>query len=121
MIATDRAALVCDLAETYGIYDMRALPVSTLAVLAAGLRENSRIKMKLSGMKVDRDTLLMGMMADNLNFLAWTKTKAAQTGRDRPKSVLQALLNVEKRPEAQSYGSGDEFSSAWERLTGGES
>ena len=41
MMALDREALLCDLAETYGIYDVRALPVSTLAVLASGLRENS--------------------------------------------------------------------------------
>jgi hypothetical protein len=121
MIATDRDALTCDLAETYGIFDMRALPASTLAVLASGLRENSRIKMKLSGMKVDRETLLLGMAVDNLRFLAWTKTKAAQSGREHPKSVVQALLDVEKKPKAQSYGSGDEFSAAWERLAGGES
>lgn len=121
MIATDRAALICDLAETYGIYDMRALPVSTLAVLAAGLRDNSRIKIKMSGVKTDRETLLLAMAVDNLRFLSWTKTKAAQSGNDRPKSIVQALLGqVEEKPRNVAYGSGEEFDAAWKRLAGGE-
>ena len=41
MMAADEDALACDIAETYGIYDMRALPAGRLAVLAVGLREDS--------------------------------------------------------------------------------
>ena len=37
MIALDQNALICDFAETYGIYNYRALPVSLLATLAVGL------------------------------------------------------------------------------------
>ncbi len=121
MIATDRTALICDLAETYGIYDMRALPVSTLAVLASGLRDNSRIKIKMSGVKTDQETLLLAMAVDNLRFLSWTKTKAAQDGSDRPKSIAKALLGqVEERPRNVAYESGEEFDAAWKRLSGGE-
>lgn len=121
MIATDRDALICDLAETYGIYDMRALPVSTLAVLAAGLRDNSRIKIKMSGVTTDRETLLLAMAVDNLRFLSWTKTTAAQSGNDRPKSIAQALLGqVEKKTPNVAYGSGAEFDAAWKQLAGGE-
>ena len=58
MVHTDRSALICDLAETYGIYDMGSLPVTTVAILASGLRDNSRIKMKLAGMKVSNELLL---------------------------------------------------------------
>ncbi len=43
MLAVDRDALVCDLAETYGILDLYAHPAQLIATLAAGLRENSRI------------------------------------------------------------------------------
>lgn len=121
MIATDRTALICDLAETYGIYDMRALPVSTLAVLASGLRDNSRIKIKMSGVKTDQETLLLAMAVDNLRFLSWTKTKAAQDGSDRPKSIAKALLGqVEETPRNVAYGSGEEFDAAWKRLSGGD-
>lgn len=120
MIAADRDALVCDLAETYGIYDMRALPVSTLAVLASGLRDNSRIKMKLSGMKTDRETLLMAMAVDNLRFLSWTKTKAAQDGKNRPKSIAGALMQVEEQPQHRTFRSGQDFTAEWNRLRGGD-
>ena len=121
MIATDQDALICDLAETYGIYDMQALPVSTLAVLASGLRDDSRIKMKMSGVKTDQETLLLAMAVDNLRFLSWTKTVAAQDGNDRPKSIARVLLGqVEEKPQNVAYGSGEEFDAAWKRLTGGE-
>lgn len=43
--------LVCDMAETYHVFDLRALPVETLATLAVGLRENSRVKMKMAGIR----------------------------------------------------------------------
>ena len=43
MIAIDEDALICDLAETYQIYDYRRLPVQTVAVFSLGLRDNSRI------------------------------------------------------------------------------
>lgn len=51
MLAIDKDAVICDLAETYRIYNYRALPVETLAVLVLGLRADSRIKMKMSGYK----------------------------------------------------------------------
>ena len=78
MIATDNDALICDMAETYKVFDLRALPVPMLATLAAGLRDDSRIKIKLSGARAATDTLLLASIADALNFLAWAKTKAAQ-------------------------------------------
>ena len=61
MISADRDALLCDFAETYGIYDFRALPAFTLATLAVGLRDDSRIKMKMHGTRITRtETLLAG-------------------------------------------------------------
>lgn len=49
MVHTDENALICDLAETYHIYDYRSLPVFTVAALSAGLRENSRIMTIMRG------------------------------------------------------------------------
>lgn len=49
MIAKDEDALICDLAETYRIFDYRSLPLKTVATFSVGLRENSRIKMSLGG------------------------------------------------------------------------
>ena len=87
MLAVDRTALICDLAETYGILDYKVLPVETLAALSVGLRENSRIKMKLSGAKVKPDFLLLAAAVDRLSLLVWSKTKDAEKGRKREKFI----------------------------------
>lgn len=123
MLATDRDALVCDLAETYGVLDYRGLPVPLLAALASGLRENSRIRQKMSGISVGQDTLLLAMAVDALNFLAWTKTKNAQHNRNQPKSIAQRLL---KRPEPiakeriAAFNTPEEFEEALLKAKGGE-
>ncbi len=95
MIRTDRDALRCDLAETYHIFDFYGLPATTLAALSVGLREDSRIKKKLSGTKVDRDSLLLASAVDALNTLVWSKTKDAQHNRNRPKSIVNLIQGRE--------------------------
>ena len=35
--------LTCDMAETYGIFDIKRVPVRLLATLAVGLRDDSRV------------------------------------------------------------------------------
>ncbi|MBQ4177615.1 MAG: hypothetical protein II640_09125, partial [Lachnospiraceae bacterium] len=59
MINADEDALICDLAETYGIFDMESLPVKLVATLAMGLRGDSRIKMKISGAVLSRRDLIL--------------------------------------------------------------
>lgn len=121
MLATDRDALVCDLAETYGIYDMRALPVTTLATLAAGLREDSRIKKKLSGARVGPDTLLLAAIADRLSLLVWSRTEDAQKGRNRPASIVDALTGKQQNQggDAVVFDSPEAFEAARNALIGG--
>ena len=40
MIAVDENALICDLAETYGIYNYRQLPPTLVAVFSLGYEMN---------------------------------------------------------------------------------
>lgn len=119
MIATDEDALICDLAETYHIYDYRRLPVQTVAVFSLGLRENSRIKMKLSGSKISLEQSLLASIADRLGILIWQKTKDGSKGNNVPKSIL-ATLNGEaeekEKSEARLFISGEEFLKERERL-----
>lgn len=96
MIAADRDALVCDLAETYGILDYKALPVGLLAALSSGLRENSRIRLRLAGQTRDTGLLLLAAAVDRLSFLAWAQTEDARHGEGRPPSLLAALLGTEE-------------------------
>jgi hypothetical protein len=122
MVRTDETALICDMAETYGIMDWRALPLKTAAALASGLREDSRIKMKISGMPADRITLLLAAAVDRLTWLAWAKTKDGEKGRNRPESILAKLLNTGKEQERDYtvFRTPEEFEEARRKLLGGE-
>jgi len=120
-MATDQDAWECDLAETYGVIDWEQLSVRKLAVLSSGLRDNSRIKMKLSGSRVSVDTYLIALMADSLSWLVWAKTKDAQEGKNRPMSIASLLMGTvpEKKQENSKYmqfDSGADFSAVWAEL-----
>ncbi len=114
MIKIDENALICDLAETYHIYNYRQLPPSMVAIFAIGLRDDSRIKMKLSGAKVPPDILLLAGIIDRLNLLLWAKTKDAEKGLNRPKPILSDLYY--KESEVSAFASGKEFEAERQRL-----
>lgn len=120
-MAADKDALACDFAETYGIWDMRALPARRLATLAAGLREDSRIKMLIAEARAPTDTLLLAAAVDRLSFLVWAQTKDGQKGRRKPSSILQAVLGKSAEKQAvRAFRGGDDFKAAWARITGGD-
>lgn len=108
---TDRSALLCDLAETYGIYDVTEHPARRIALFAAGLRDNSRIKMKLSGVKIPEDTILLAYAVDRLSLLVWQKTKDGAKNRNRPESIAERLLfgDSKKKKQGLSYATPEDF------------
>lgn len=79
-----------------------------IATLAAGLREDSRSAMSLSGMRVTTKELLMAAAVDRLSLLVWSKTKDAEKGRRRPKSIVEALTGKEKKKIA-TFATAEEF------------
>lgn len=117
MLRTDRDALICDLAETYGIFDLHAVPLPLLATLACGLREDSRIMMRLSGRTVSSGMLLQAAMLDRLSVLVWSKTKDAQKGHNPPKSVLDTLLTEVKKAETGGFATAEDFEATRKRIT----
>ena len=114
MIRTDREALICDLAETYNVYDLGSLPLHTVAILACGLRENSRIKMKLSGDHVSAEILLLAHIVDRLGILAWQNTRDALKGQNVPESLVERLIHPEKaeKPKITAFDTPEEFEAA---------
>jgi hypothetical protein len=116
MIEYDEDALICDLAETYGIYDYRSLPARTVATLAVGLRNDSRIKMKLGGTRIPYEEMLLTRIYDVMNFIAWTKTKDATKGKGRPKSLYDLIMNPKTEEKEIVFDSADEFESARRRM-----
>lgn len=97
MIRTDEDALTCDLAETYHIYDYQAFPIKLIATLAAGLRDDSRIKMRLAGAHVRPSFLLSAMAVDALNILVWQQTEDGHKGRNVPDRIARHLLGEEMK------------------------
>ena len=119
MLAYDRDALICDLAETYHILDYRSIPVGLLSTLAAGLREDSRIKIKMSGIKISLDTWMQARMVDALSLLVWSKTEDAQKGRNRPKMITEILTKEKTEEPVKAFTSPEDFEKAWKQITGG--
>ena len=111
MIRTDEDALTCDLAETYHIYDYRAFPVKLIATLAAGLRDDSRIKMRLAGTHVRPSFLLSAMAVDALNILVWQQTEDGHKGRNAPDRIARHLLGEEMKENKNiaTFSTPEEF------------
>lgn len=116
MILEDEEALICDLAETYNIYDYKQLPPTRVAVFAFGLKDTSRIKMKLSGQKVPLETLLLAGIVDRLSFLVWAKTADGQKGINRPTMVTDTLLNKEADTDVIVFSTSKDFEETRNKL-----
>ena len=115
MINVDRYAVECDLAETYHIYNIYELPLKKVALFCVGLRDNSRIKIKLAGLKCSFETLLLAKAVDNLSLLVWSKTKDAEKNINRPRSIASELLENEVEQNI-GFNSGYEFEEARKKL-----
>lgn len=117
MITLDEDALMCDLAETYHIYDYRSLPCKKIAVFSCGLRDDSRIKMKMSGMKITIEQTMLAVTVDRLGLLIWMNSKDGAKGINRPKSMLKEMLSIGE-PEKDtivSFSSATDFEEEWNR------
>nr|DAO67565.1 MAG TPA: protein of unknown function (DUF5361) [Caudoviricetes sp.] len=117
MAARDEDALVCDMAETYHIFDYRALPLFLAARLACGLRENSRSKMRLAGNRIELRDALLAAILDRVSFLAWAQTRDGQKNRNRPASILDRLMHEPDESETPVvYAGGEEFEKARKQI-----
>ena len=128
MISLDEDALVCDLAETYQIYDYKQLPLLQVAVFAYGLRDDSRIKHIMSNQIVPLETTLLASIVDRLSLSLWLQTKDGQKGVNRPASIADQLIKRDKSENDEKdylvFESGEDFENYRKALlakTGGES
>lgn len=110
-------ALTCDFAETYHIYDIRALEPDLAAVLALGLGERSRTQMALSGAKVDPMLVLLTRILDGVIWLQWAKTKDAAKGKGRPDPLTPLLFGERhEKDDLAKFDSGAAFEAARKML-----
>lgn len=122
LLSTQEDNLICDFAQYYGIYDMEnQVPCSTAAILTCGLPPESRVMRKMSNSPINTtDTILAGIF-DSLNNLMYMM---AGKKRKKPKSLLDKLLNSEKRKQKKqenvvSFSDSDEFEKTWNAIVEG--
>lgn len=82
-----------------------------VAALLFGLRDDSRVKMKLANRTITLEQTMMAMMVDSLNYLCWSKTKDATKGKNRPKRLLDILLKTEEKQKDEliSFETPEEY------------
>lgn len=124
MVKVDEDALICDLAETYHIYDYQRLPLSTVAVFSCGLRENSRIKLKMNDQLVSLEAMLLASISDRLGTLVWFQSEDGQKGKNRPTAITPTLTKTKTQEQPKDtvvFESGEEFERTRQKLLGGGS
>lgn len=114
MIKVDENALICDLAETYHIFNYKEIAADKVAIFAIGLRDDSRIKMKISGSKLDFKTLLLAKLVDDFAMLLWSKTKESRKGLNKPYQIIGSLFK--KESDVKAFQSGKDFELEKQRL-----
>lgn len=116
MLAKDEDAVICDLAQVYGVFDYTALPPAAAAALACGLPPDSRIGRLLSGQKLDTTTMLLAAAVDLLAVLCWRQTEHGARGVKPPASVLEALRGEGKAAETAAFRSAADFEAERNRI-----
>lgn len=120
MIRMDEDALICDLAETYGILNYRSLPIHLVATLCVGLRENSRIKMKMADITVTFEKIVLAGIWDKVNLLYWSKTKDGSKNRNCPESIAAKLMKSKEPKQLIAFDDGKAFLEYRQKLIGGD-
>lgn len=114
--------MICDFAETYQIYNYRRLPCKMAAILACGLRDDSRIKMIISKTPVKPDQILLSTISDGIRTIAWMLSEDGRQGINRPTSLTGVLMGNRsdtENTETVAFDSGEDFDAAWKELNGG--
>ena len=91
-----------------------------MATLVAGLRDDSRIKMKRRNDRVERSTLLLALLCDILTALASAKKPNDVSLVEMLNGNPQASQKKEKTNDIIAYASGEEFEKARAELLGKE-
>ena len=118
MLAVDRNAVICDLAETYNIYDYRRVPGRLLGILTAGLGENTRIGKKINGVRGTVTEVLLAQILDGVRWLCWAQTEDGKKGKHRPNSVASEFFISEDKNKGKAM-SIDDFEKIREKIIGG--
>ena len=123
MLDLDEEALICDLAETYGIYDYKSMPLRLISTLASGLRADSRIMLRISKDPEPRDVevTILGAIADRLAYISYILLKAMKADPEVPVPIIKAILEMDKKQsneEVLKFNTSEELDRELKRLRG---
>lgn len=109
------------MAQFYHIVEWEGLPVKKQAALVYGLPAHSRVKVRIKGGKeLSTEEILLAMLVDNTAHLIWMQSEDAQTGNNKPQSVLSALLGEKDESEIEIFDTPEEFTRERERILNGK-
>ena len=108
---------ICDMAETYHVFNWRGLPLKTAAILAGGLSQDSRSVRKINGQKLTSSEYTQLAILDELRLIRWLNTADAAHGKNRPDSVLETLLKPPKK--ATGFATAEEFEAKRKKIIAG--
>lgn len=117
-LAISRNELICDLAETYNIYDYRRVPGRLLGILVAGLGADSRIGKKVNGVRGSVSDVLLAQILDGVRFLCWAQTEDGRKGRHRPHSIASDFFVSEDKTKVKKV-TIDDYNRIRSKVTGG--
>lgn len=63
--------------------------------------------------------LLLAKIADELGFIAWSKTEGARQGEGRPQSLVAILAGTEPSREIITFASSSDFEAARQKIIKG--
>ena len=108
--------LTCDMAETYGIFDIKRVPASLAATLAVGLRDDSRVKMAKSGILVDNKTLLLSVIVDLLRGVP-TGSLESMTACCYKSGFAVPSRPASRNNEHEIFDGPEDFRARWKEVT----
>ena len=75
----------------------------------------------MSGLNAAPEVILNAAIADRTGMLVWMQSKDGAKNRNRPASILDKILNPEKKKEdVTTFATGQDFEDEWNRLLGKE-
>ena len=107
---------ICDMAETYHVFNWRELPLKTAAVLASGLHQDCRSFRNLYGQKLRSDEYIQLAILDELQYIKWLLTKDAAKGKNRPESILNKMLGANTRQKVSGFSTPEEFEATRKKI-----
>ena len=121
MIATDEDSLICDLAQYYHVFDYRSMTVESVATLAAGLPEDSRIMRKLYNQNISKSELMLAAIYDDFNYFLYSLTPDGKKGIGKPVSIVEKWMNInDDEQQIMAFDSVNSYEKTKERILGGK-